>query len=95
MAYRWRDRSPTFRREWDIAIEEAVDTLEAAARARALAGDSVLLIFLLKAHRPDIYRETVRHELWIQREAAKLAEAHATTPERVILLAERLKEKTV
>jgi hypothetical protein len=43
------------------AREHAADTLEELARLRAAAGSDLLMIFLLKGLRPDIYRE--RHEI--------------------------------
>jgi hypothetical protein len=39
------------------ATEDAVDVLEAVARQRAILGSDTLLIFLLKGHRPEKYRE--------------------------------------
>jgi hypothetical protein len=60
-AYYRRDNDPDFRAAWDDALEDACDVLEAKARERALAGQSDnLLMFLLKAHRPRVYRETTR-----------------------------------
>lgn len=54
--YRWRERWSTFADEWEEAKEEAVDLLDYEARRRAVKeGSDRLLIFLLKAHRPDIY----------------------------------------
>ena len=55
--YEWRDDDPTFARDWDMALETYTDTLEAVADRRAKAGSDVLLIFRLKALRPDKYRE--------------------------------------
>lgn len=62
-AYQHRNRSEVFAAKWDEALDEACDILEAAARERALTMSDTLLIFLLKAHRPALYRETSRHEL--------------------------------
>ena len=62
IAYKHRNRSPRFAAEWDTALAEAVDVLEAEARRRGLAASDTLLIFLLKAHRPEVYRETIRHD---------------------------------
>lgn len=63
-AYRARERSAEFRKQWEDAIEDAVDVLEAEAWKRSRATSDVLLIFLLKAHRPLKYREPVtRHEI--------------------------------
>jgi hypothetical protein len=80
-AYNWRNTSTAFAAQWDEAIEDAVDTLEAAAVKRARDGveepvyqggemvgtvtkySDTLLIFLMKAHRPKMYRETVKSEI--------------------------------
>lgn len=61
-AYQWRERSAKFAGEWDDAMDEAIDMLEAQAYKRALTSSDTLLMFLLKAHRPKRYRETVRQE---------------------------------
>ena len=59
-AYKSRAASDEFRAEWDVAIEDAIDVLEAVAQDRARKSSDTLLIFLLKAHRPAKYRETTR-----------------------------------
>lgn len=62
-AYDIRETDETFAKEWNDAIEQAVDQLVGKAWGRAKGGKSDLLtIFLLKSHRPEIYRETVRAE---------------------------------
>ena len=61
-AYDQREVDPAFAAEWDAAIEEGVDSLEEKAFVRAKRDSDTLMIFLLKAHRPDKYRETVRNE---------------------------------
>ena len=78
-AYRTRNRNKTFRRQWDEAIEDAVDLLAGEARRRATgmnrdvwyAGKVVgsereysdaPLMFLLRAHRPHLYRDNVKVE---------------------------------
>ena len=62
-AYAHRERSARFAADWESALEDACDGLEVLARKRASEGSDVLLIFLLKAHRPAKYRETYRHEV--------------------------------
>lgn len=59
-AYFERQRDPVFAQEWQEAIDRGVDSLEDCAKVRAFAGSDTLLIFLLKAHRPEKYRETTR-----------------------------------
>lgn len=61
-AYRHRKKYKGFAAAWDDAIEDACDILEAVAWQRARSVSDLLLIFLLKAHRPAMYRETTRHE---------------------------------
>lgn len=60
-AYYERQRDPVFAAEWKEALERGVDMLEDVAKQRAYAGSDTLLIFLLKAHRPTVYRETTRN----------------------------------
>lgn len=59
-AYKHRDSAPEFAAQWEEALEDAIDTLEAVAQDRARKNSDTLLIFLLKAHRPDKYRENTR-----------------------------------
>jgi len=59
-AYRNRHQYKGFARHWDEALEDACDVLAAEAWQRARSSSDLLLIFLLKAHRPEIYRETTR-----------------------------------
>jgi hypothetical protein len=59
-AYFERSQDPDFAREWQEALDRGVDMLEDVARQRAFQGSDTLLIFLLKAHRPERYRETIR-----------------------------------
>ena len=62
--YRWRDKWSTFAAEWDEAKEDACDILEGEAWKRAVQGQSDrLLMFLLKAHRREVYGDIVRQEL--------------------------------
>lgn len=67
-AYERRASDSKFAAAWVEAEQEACDVLEAVAWARATSGNTedrhsaTLLIFLLKAHRPERYRETLRQE---------------------------------
>jgi len=63
-AYRWRDKFKTFADEWDEAMEDACDFLEGTAWQRATEGQSDrLLMFLLKAHRPDRFADRSKAEV--------------------------------
>ncbi len=65
--YRWRDKFATFAKEWIDAKDDAVDKLDAEAWKRGTDGKSDrLLMFLLKAHRRDVYGD--RQELDIKSE---------------------------
>jgi hypothetical protein len=56
--YQYRKTDPEFARLWDEAIEKACDLLEDEARKRAFGGSDVLLMFLLKGRRPQVWRES-------------------------------------
>ena len=62
-AYAARTRHPGFRAAWDEALADAVDTLEAVAWERARSSSDTLLIFLLKAHRRDLYGDGARRDV--------------------------------
>lgn len=63
-AYDAKAADPVFAQEWHDAIEEAVDLLEQKAWSNALDRDSETSLWnLLKAHRPEKYKETTRHEI--------------------------------
>lgn len=59
--YRWRKGNKVFARAWDEAEQDGVDKLEDRALQLAHAGDAKLVMFLLKAKRPEKYRESVNH----------------------------------
>lgn len=56
-AYDHRQRDEAFALRWADAIERGTEELETEARRRAMTGSDTLMIFLLKARRPDVYRE--------------------------------------
>jgi hypothetical protein len=55
--YEQRERFPEFAAAWDDAIAEGIEMLEAEAHSRARRVSDTLMIFLLKAHKPQMYRE--------------------------------------
>lgn len=61
-AYRARQRNETFALAWADVEERATEELESVARQRAVDGSDTLMIFLLKARRPETYRENVKIE---------------------------------
>src|SRR5215211_7565146 len=60
--YRWRDDDREFAASWDVAHETAVDAVESSLYQKALSGDTICMIFYLKAHRP-IYRDRLNIDL--------------------------------
>ncbi len=56
-AYDHRGKFPEFAAKWTQAEADACDDLEAHARKMALSGNPILTIFLLKAHRPEKFRD--------------------------------------
>jgi hypothetical protein len=82
------ESDPDFAAAFDAAVEEAVEELEQIARDRAKKSSDLLLIFLLKAHRPEKYRESrvsippAELNKLIEVELRKLREAEET-PARV------------
>lgn len=71
--YRAAKADAEFAAAWREAEQDAIDTLEAVARQRALQTSDTLLIFLLKSLRPDRYRERIEMRVDMRREAERLA----------------------
>ena len=59
--YDWMQADTKYADAFEQAGEDAADALEAEARRRAFEGSDVLLIFLLKGHRPERFRERYDH----------------------------------
>ena len=55
--YRWLQDDPVYAQRFLATEEEAIESLEAVAQQRARERSDLLLIFLLKAKRPEVYRE--------------------------------------
>lgn len=53
----WRDRDKEFAQRWDDAIEESIESLENEANRRAMHGSDTVLMFLLKARKPELYSQ--------------------------------------
>jgi hypothetical protein len=60
--YNWREQDADFLERLAAAKEESIENLEAIARARAEESSDTLMIFLLKGLKPEMYRDTHRHE---------------------------------
>jgi hypothetical protein len=61
-AYAAREDDELFDQEWTDAIDSSVDKLVARAFELAEAGDTGLITFLLRCHRPE-YRDVQRHDV--------------------------------
>lgn len=88
VVYNRRDSHPDFAARWDQAMEEACDILEHVARKRAFETSDTLLIFLLKAHRPERFADRLQVEYVIRKRAQKLADRFGMTAEEVVAQAE-------
>ncbi len=95
-AYAHKKRDAGFREAWEWAIEDGVDTLEFVARQRATRADGpsdVLLIFLLKAHRPEKFGDRVRMEVTVEdvrAEAEQVADDLGLDRAPIVAEAERI-----
>jgi hypothetical protein len=65
-AYKARERDSDFAERWQDALDQACDLLEFHAKKRALESSDTLMIFLLKAHRPEKYRDRVEVNLKVK-----------------------------
>ncbi len=61
--YRWRQQDPEFNEAFENSRNVVADDLEQEALRRAHDGSDLLLIFMLKALRPDKYRERFQADL--------------------------------
>jgi hypothetical protein len=61
--YKVKKRDPVFAKQWDEAMELGIEHLEERSHERALTMSDTLATFLLKAHKPKLYRETIRQEV--------------------------------
>lgn len=82
-------RDPRFAAQWAQAQEDAVDVLEAEARRRALSGSDAILMFLLRALRPDRYRDSIDVRLELRREAERIAVQAGLSADELLEEAER------
>lgn len=89
-AYDFRGNDAPFATAWQEALDEAIDVLEAAARQRALHSSDTLLIFLLKAHRPEVYRERVDMRVDVRLAAERLAKTTGLDADELLAEADRI-----
>lgn len=58
-ACKQRRNDSEFDEKWTEVLDRSTDALEAVAVKRAAEGSDQLMIFLLKARRPEVYRENI------------------------------------
>ena len=73
VAYQHRDFDPSFAAQWDEALEDACDLIEARGKALALEGSERMIEFFLRAHRRRVYGERLDVTIAVQRAAERLA----------------------
>lgn len=61
--YDWKDADESFRADVEAAAADVADDLEREAIRRAKESSDTLLIFLLKGHKPDVFRERISQEV--------------------------------
>jgi hypothetical protein len=74
------------RQEFDEAMADATDILEAAAIKRAQQYSDTLLMFLLKARRPQVYRDNYKQQVEISGPGGKAVEIKGdyNDPQRMV-----------
>lgn len=55
--YVWRRVDTAFAEAWADSLEDSTEALEASMYERAMRGDTIAGIFLLKGRRPTVYRD--------------------------------------
>lgn len=60
-AYKHREDEQEFADAWDEALQEGIEALEETCWRDAQKGNTALMIFLLKAHKPEKYRDDYEH----------------------------------
>jgi hypothetical protein len=91
--YKKAQASSAFAAQWLQAREDAVDILEGEARRRALTSSDAILMFLLRAQRPDLYRDKVALAIDVGHIAAGIAATLGIEPGAIIEEAERILAK--
>ncbi len=77
--YNWLDNDAEYKAAIKSMDEDCAILLEDAAKKRALDGSDTLLIFLLKAARPEKYRERteIKHDFTTVSDAELIAQAES------------------
>ena len=94
-AYRRANRQPAFAAAWEDAWQDSIDDLEGEARRRALEKSDALLMFQLRAYRPERYRESFNVRVDVRREAERIAARFGVPVEEVLDRLERQAEEAL
>jgi hypothetical protein len=94
-AYRRANRDPAFAAAWEDAWQDSIDDLEGEARRRALEKSDALLMFQLRAYRPERYRESFNVRVDVRREAERIAARFGVPVEDVLDRLERQAEEAL
>lgn len=88
-AYDHRRRDEAFALRWADAVEEGTEALEREAIRRAMEGSDTLLIFLLKARRPNVYRDRVSVDQTTRAESMRVSAPSAAERRTLLELGRR------
>ncbi len=96
--YDWRDQDAEFARAWDDAITGSIEVLEDEVRERALdradKNSHILLMFLVKRHRPE-YRENYKTEVTVKQEVKEFDFSPDEAKEAIAILEQSLNSEPV
>jgi len=85
-AYQWREQNAEFREQWNDAIEDGIDMVEAQVHARARQTDTRAAIFLLKSHRRELYGDKVDVDVSGSLSIEEVRRANASLDEKLARL---------
>jgi len=86
-------RDPRFAADWAAAKQDAIDLLESWLWDAGSKGDTRATIFLLKAHRPEVYRDQLEVRFDARQAAERIAAKLKLNPDEVLAAAERLAQE--
>ena len=86
-------RDPRFAADWAAAKEDAIDLLESWLWEAGSKGDTRATIFLLKAHRAEVYRDQLEVRFDSRRAAEQIAAKYNLSADDVLATAERLAQE--
>jgi hypothetical protein len=88
--YNWFNDDPEFAARINAAKAQGLDALEDALTERGLITDTTAAIFLLKSHRPEIYRDRIDLNVQVRKKAEQMADALGIPADDLISEAEAI-----